>query len=469
MIASGYALIILRMKDHARVNSKGLEVQMNINNLDLNKQFIDAYNLLENSKSHIFITGKAGTGKSTLLQYLREHTSKNIVVLAPTGVAAVNVKGQTIHSFFRFKVDITLERVQKIRLRKENREMYHNIDTIIIDEVSMLRADILDCVDEFLRIYGRKRKEAFGGIQMIFIGDLYQLPPVVTHHEEDIFRDVYDSPYFFSAKVFKGLQLDYIDLAKIYRQQDDEFVELLNAIRHKTATDKHMQRLNERCRPDFIPDREDFYVYLTTTNAVADRINKEQLNRLRGNAYRFEGTVEGKFESKTLPTHEILDLKLGAQVMLLNNDPSERWVNGTVGKIINVHEDLTSTDIVEVELEGGHSVEVTPFKWEMFRFFFNEDTQMIESQSVGAFTQYPLKLSWAITIHKSQGKTFSKVIVDIGHGAFAHGQTYVALSRCTKLEGLVLKRPILKHHILLDPRIARFMDKWNGNFSKKQS
>jgi len=424
---------------------------------DFNQQFAQAYNLLENSKSNIFITGQAGTGKSTLLKYFREHTKKDMVVLAPTGVAAVNIMGQTIHSFFRFKPDITPESVADIRIRKENREIYKNIDAIIIDEVSMLRADLLDCVDAFLRIHGKKKKKPFGGIQIIFMGDLYQLPPVVTKEEKEIFRDIYTSPYFFSSKAYNEISVAFIDLAKIYRQQDDDFIELLNAIRNKEITSRHLQVLNERCDPLFYPDENDLYVYLTTTNRLADQINKTQLVRLEGKVYHFEGSIDGKFENKNLPTHEFLDIKIGAQVMLLNNDSSGRWINGSIGKVLSISGDLTATAIVEVQLDGGSVVEVAPFRWEMFRFYFNEDTQMIESEGVGSFTQYPLKLAWAVTIHKSQGKTFSKVIIDIGTGTFAHGQAYVALSRCTSLEGIILRKPIYKRHILLDGRVVDFM------------
>lgn len=432
------------------------------NGLDFNQQFAEAYDLLENSQRNIFVTGKAGTGKSTLLQYFREHTTKNVVVLAPTGVAAVNVKGQTVHSFFRFKPNITLEKVPTLKIKKADRELYRNMDAVIIDEVSMVRADLLDCVDAFLRLYGRDKKKVFGGVQMIFMGDLYQLPPVVNREEQDIFRGVYASPYFFDSKVFETLELACIDLSKIYRQTDDVFIELLNAIRTKCVAETQMRTLNERYNPYFIPPEDDFYIYLTTTNALADGINENHLQKLETKAYRYVGAVEGKFESKTLPTHKCLDLKVGSQVMLLNNDPQGRWVNGSIGKITDIVEDLSATDLISIELEDGREVEVSPFKWEMFRFCFNKDTETIESEMVGAFSQYPLKLAWAVTIHKSQGKTFSKVVVDIGQGAFSHGQTYVALSRCTTLDGLVLRKPILRKHLILDRRVVDFMSRYQA-------
>jgi len=430
--------------------------------IEFNNEFAKAYDLLENGSGNIFITGKAGTGKSTLLQYFRDHSVKNVVVLAPTGVAAVNIKGQTIHSFFRFKPDITPEGVHAIKIRRTQKALYQKVDIIIIDEISMVRADLLDCIDTFLKLHGKNRMEPFGGIQLVFIGDLYQLSPVVPRSEQDIFKDVYNSPYFFDSNIFQELsslgehpkRFQIIELKKIYRQKEEDFIKLLGTIRNKTATEDHLNALNKRHIPDFTPDADDFYIYLTTTNANADRVNHQRLKELHSESFCHEGTVTGKFESRNLPTHQSLKLKIGAQVMLLNNDPGGRWINGSLGKIIEI---LKEDNIVGVELSDGQLVEVTLFQWEMFRFFFNEDTETLESESVGSFSQYPLRLAWAVTIHKSQGKTFGKVIVDIGHGAFAHGQTYVALSRCTNFEGLILKRPILKRHILLDDDVVQFM------------
>lgn len=432
--------------------------------IEFNKEFARAYDLLENSRGNVFITGKAGTGKSTLLQYFRDHTTKNVAVLAPTGVAAVNIGGQTLHSFFRFKPDITPEGVRNIRLRKEQRKLYKSIDAIVVDEVSMVRADLLDCVDLFLRLHGKKSDRAFGGVQMVFIGDLYQLPPVVPQGEQNIFEGVYRSPYFFDSKIFREInhgeghpqKVEVVELKKIYRQKEEEFIKLLAAIRDKTVTEFHLRALNKRHIPQFTPPGDDFYIYLTTTNAMADRVNQKKLDELKTQSFYYEGTLTGAFESRTLPTALSLELKTGAQVMLLNNDPSGRWINGSVGKIVDI---LDEGKIVVVELVEGETVEVTPFKWEMYRFVYNEETQRLESESVGSFTQYPLRLAWAVTIHKSQGKTFSKVIVDLGSCAFAHGQAYVALSRCTNLEGLVLKKPLLKRHILLDDNVVQFMTK----------
>jgi hypothetical protein len=324
----------------------------------------------------------------------------------------------------------------------------------VIDEISMVRADLLDCVDAFLKVYGRHKNESFGGVQMVFFGDLYQLPPVVTREDRKVFEDVYPSPYFFDAKAYQDLHLEFIEFDKIYRQKEEDFIRLLGAIRSRTATEAHLKELNKRVNPTFRPQENEFYIYLTTTNALADKINQEYLGQLKTRAYHYDGEMNGKFDQKSLPTILNLDLKWGAQVMLLNNDPQGRWINGSIGRIISADE---SSEVIQVQLSGGQVVEVSPFTWEMFRYFYNEETEKVESEPVGSFRQYPLRLAWAVTIHKSQGQTFSKVIVDIGYGAFAHGQVYVALSRCSSFNGLVLTRPIRKEHILLDQRVIEFM------------
>lgn len=425
-------------------------------NIEFDQQFSRAYDLLENSRRNIFITGKAGTGKSTLLQYFRAHTSKRVVVLAPTGVAAVNVQGQTIHSFFRFKPDITPETVPSIRIRKAARRVYKNLDAVVIDEISMVRADLLDCMDGFLRLHGPKEDAPFGGVQMIFFGDLYQLPPVVAPHDRQVFTQVYLSPYFFDAKSFRSLNIERVELNKIYRQKEEDFIRLLSAVRDRSVTSQQMNLLNQRVNGRFEPPSGELYVYLTTTNAIADKINQEELAKLPSVSFYPEGEITNDFDKKVLPTQQILELKHGAQVMLLNNDSQGRWVNGSLGKIVSTPEEWEAAKRIRVELSEGRVMEVAPFTWEMFHFFYSEELQAVEARSVGSFKQYPLKLAWAMTIHKSQGKTFSKVVLDIGNGAFAPGQVYVALSRCTSFDGLVLKRPILRRHILLDGRVARF-------------
>ncbi len=309
-------------------------LMMNFSELDFNEEFVSAFEALENTGQHMFITGKAGTGKSTLLQYFREKTAKNVAVLAPTGVAAINIKGQTIHSFFNFKPDVTPESVGDIPVRKRKRKMYQELDAVIIDEVSMVRADLMDCVDIFLRLYGPDYDRPFGGIQMIFFGDLFQLPPVVGHGEEDIFKTHYPTPYFFSSKVFESLDFKIMQLKKIYRQKDEHFIRLLNAVRDDSVEHHHWEALNRRFKPDHQFSPEDFYIVLTTTNALADSVNNQRLQSLSGYPKIYQGVVSGEFERKSLPTPEVLELKSGAQVMMLNNDPEKRWVNGSLGKIV---------------------------------------------------------------------------------------------------------------------------------------
>ena len=435
--------------------------------LELNEQFLLAYELMEKTDRNAFVTGKAGTGKSTLLSYFRRNTDKKIVVLAPTGVAALNVRGQTIHSFFRFKPDITLSKVKKARPKGgDNGSIYQNLDAIVIDEISMVRADLLDCVDRFMRLNGRTGRRPFGGVQMIFIGDLYQLPPVVTGEERRIFKESYKSPYFFDAKLFEqGFEMDFVELEKVYRQKDERLLNVLNHVRNNTATEEHLRVLNEKCDPGFEPPSGDLYVYLTTTNALASEINEARLKRLKGSPVAAEGVISGDFERKSLPTDVSLRLKVGAQVMLLNNDSDGRWVNGSIGRVTGIDRD--DQIVLKVDLSDGTTVEVSPYTWELFNFTFDAEKRVVVSRKVGSFTQLPVKLAWAITIHKSQGKTFPKIILDMGRGAFAHGQTYVALSRCTTLEGLVLKKPLKKSHIFMDWKVVDFVTRYQYRLAER--
>lgn len=425
--------------------------------LELTPDFQKTLELLEKTDKSVFITGRAGTGKSTLLDYFRKNTRKNVVVLAPTGVAALNVEGQTIHSFFSFKPDVTVDKVKRLPPLKQ--KLIRNLDALIIDEISMVRADLLDCVDRALRLNRDFPDLPFGGLQMILIGDLYQLPPVVTENEQPVFSLHYDSPYFFSARVFQdeNFDLEFVELEKVFRQKDVAFLELLNVIRNRSVTEEQLAKLNARCQPDFIPKEDEFYITLTSTNEAADRINEERLSQLPGKAHRYEGLIEGEFDSTSLPTAETLTLKEGAQVMLLSNDPYGRWVNGSIGRIEEIIKVSGQPDVVLVRLQNNDLVDVLPHQWEIFHFEFDQKKKKIISRVVGTFTQYPLRLAWAVTIHKSQGKTFDRVIVDIGRGTFAHGQVYVALSRCTSFEGLVLKKPIKKSHIMMDYRVVRFL------------
>ena len=422
--------------------------------IDLNNQFKHALDIMEHTSNNLFITGRAGTGKSTLLAYFRNITTKKVAVLAPTGVAALNVHGQTIHSFFGFKPDITLEKVRKRRSNPTIISVYQKLDMIIIDEVSMVRADLLDCVDKFLRLNGPNIDAPFGGLQMIFIGDLYQLPPVINNTERESYESVYRTPYFYGARVFDSFKMELIELKKVYRQQDSNFIHILNSIRNNSVEDEDLESLNRRYQPDFEPVPGDFYIYLTTTNAMAKQINDSELAKLDTEAYTFTAEIEGKFGNEYMPTATELQVKVGAQIMMLNNDVAGRWVNGSVGRVTAIIPRVNETIIV-AELDEGEIVEIKPFTWKIYRFFV--DGGGLQSEAMGSFTQYPLMLAWAVTIHKSQGKTFEKVIVDMGRGAFACGQTYVALSRCTSLEGIVLKKPILKRHIITDDGIEDFL------------
>lgn len=438
------------------VSKPHVNVSVSSQQLDLNPEFQKAYELMEKTDKNVFITGRAGTGKSTLLTYFRNNTKKKVVVLAPTGVAAINVRGQTIHSFFKFRPDITIQRVKRHYKKNDSKNLYENIETIVIDEISMVRSDLLDCVDKFLRL-NRSSNRPFGGVQMIFIGDLYQLPPVVAGSEREIFRTHYASQYFFDAKVFQELQLEFIELEKVYRQKDDIFISLLNAVRNNSATEEHLFQINTRFIEDFIADPKSFSIHLTTTNDLADRINDDQLGRLKSKLFTYTGLIDGSFDKNSLPTDIELQLKVGAQVMMLNNDSQRRWVNGTIGKIIAIEKDEDDEDRIIVDLADGNIEEVTPFTWELFHFAFDQKANSLTSETVGTFTQYPMRLAWAVTIHKSQGKTFEKVIIDIGRGTFVHGQLYVALSRCTTLTGIVLKQPVQKKHIFMDWRVVKFV------------
>lgn len=432
--------------------------------IEFNPEFRQALHLMEETRTNVFVTGRAGTGKSTLLRYFRDTTEKDLVVLAPTGVAAVNIGGQTIHSFFGFGPDITPEKARQLTPTRQKAALYARLATIVIDEVSMVRADLLDCIDAFLRQHGPTTGAPFGGVQTIFIGDLYQLPPVVTQHERPVFEGLYDGPYFFNAHSFPALDAQLVELRTVYRQQDDpEFLEILNAIRNRTVTDDHLASLNERYQPDFEPPEGEPFVHLTTTNAGARAVNDARLAALEWRRHTFEGQLTGAFTERSLPAPLALQLKTGAQVMLVNNDSSGRWINGTLGTVTDIAKDTDGVGTadgdwrVAVELEDGGAVRVDPHTWEMYEYAVDPDTQRIEAEPIGSFTQFPLILAWAITIHKSQGKTFDRAIVDFERGTFAHGQAYVALSRCTSLDGLVLKQPVKPGHIRLDWRVVRFM------------
>jgi ATP-dependent exoDNAse (exonuclease V) alpha subunit len=330
----------------------------------------------------------------------------------------------------------------------------------------MVRADVLDCIDVFLRIYGPRTMQPFGGVQMIFIGDLYQLPPVVSSQERDIFSTTYQTPYFFSAQALQNFPLERIDLEKVYRQKDQTFVNLLNKIRNNSVTESDMDILNSRYGVKEKPGKQGYFVTLTTTNQRADEINQTHLAALKGKTYHAQAHIEGQFTKEYFPTAPDLHYKIGAQIMMLNNDSAKRWVNGSIGVIEKIGTDDEGNDYVRVRLQDSvGTVDVTPYTWEVFRFGVEGET--IVSEAVGKFTQFPFRLAWAITIHKSQGKTFDHVTIDIGRGAFAAGQIYVALSRCTSFEGIILQTPISRQNIRTDPRIYKFLTDYQYRQAEK--
>jgi hypothetical protein len=349
--------------------------------------------------------------------------------------------------------------------------LFKKLQTLVIDEISMVRADLLDCIDVFLRRFGPDSYQPFGGVQMVFIGDLLQLPPIVSRTDASVFGEYYATPYFFSAHVISPpsqliqvgeiFRFRVIELQKVYRQRDAEFIELLNAVRANTATAAHWQLLNMRYDPNYLIDPRDRAIHLVTTNAMAGEINDSHLRALRGTESCFTAESTGKFDAKSYPTDDVLSLKIGAQVMLMNNDRAGRWVNGTVGTVVEIGKSGPSEPAaVWVELATGETVDVYPHTWDMFEFRFDTGRRALETETVGSFTQYPLRLAWAVTIHKAQGKTFDTVILDIGSGTFAPGQLYVALSRCTSLEGITLKRPLQPRHALVDQRVVDWVEKF---------
>jgi hypothetical protein len=429
--------------------------------IELTDEFEAALEELEHGHAHLFLTGRAGTGKSTLLRHWRQRTQRRLVVLAPTGIAALNVQGQTIHSFFGLSPAETVTAVRKWVKKLPPDDKYRQLDTVVIDEISMVRADLIDCMDAFLRQMGPRQGQPFGGVRLVMFGDLFQLPPVVTPQQRDALRQVYATPYFFSANAFTGLAaapLATIALTRVFRQEEASFIELLDAIRTGAATERHFQALAARRDPHFEAPAGELWVHLTTTNAKALEVNESRLADLAGTEREFASVSVGERPAgMSLPTEETLRLKEGAQVMFVANDAARRWVNGTVGRVGGFGADEEGGTVVEVELAGGETVEVAPHTWEMYEWDFDQTTGQMGSSSVGSFTQYPLRLAWAITIHKSQGQTFDNLILDLERGTFAAGQLYVALSRCRTLGGLVLKQAVQRRHVLVDPAVVTFV------------
>ena len=426
--------------------------------LTINEAFQRTADIFEKSDRSVFVTGRAGTGKSTLLRWLCSRSKKRPVVLAPTGIAALLVGGQTIHSFFRFNSNITPEDAKGQRIYdKKRKPLYKKLRLLVIDEASMLRADLLDCMDVFLRRHGPDTSKPFGGVQMAFFGDLGQLPPVVTEVEKEAFSMLYRTPYFFSSPAMSELSTEIVELTHVYRQQDSEFINLLNRIRDGHLTDEDLRQLNSRHQPN--PPDDGNITTLTATNRVADALNEKRLQALPGDIRETEAELRGEFPESYSPTARTLRLKRGALVMLLNNDRDGQWVNGSRGIVQGLQNDANGEERLIVRLtENRRTVHVPRHNWDMFRYTLKDNA--IVAEEIGAFRQYPARLAWAITIHKSQGQTFDQMILDVGSGLFAHGQAYVALSRCTTLGGITLKRPLTADDICTDTEIRHAMSDW---------
>lgn len=434
-----------------------------------NKEFQDALQLITHTRQSVFLTGKAGTGKSTFLKYICNHTKKKYVVLAPTGIAAINAGGVTLHSFFKLPFrpmlpddpDLSLSHgriFEFFKYPKEKRKIIVEVDLIIIDEISMVRADIIDCVDRILRVYSGNMRLPFGGKQLLFVGDVFQLEPVVPSDQKEILSLFYASPFFFSARVFKDINLVPIELQKVYRQTDSVFINILDRIRNNAARKQELDTLNGRYFPSFEPQNEDMYITLATRRDQVDFINEKKLAELPGEEYVSVGKIEGDFPESSLPTQLNLSIKEQAQVIFIDNDYERRWVNGTIGMVSGIDENGN----VYVLLESGVEHLVEPTSWRNYKYKYNEKEKRIEEEIVGTFEQLPIRLAWAITVHKSQGLTFSRVVVDLTGGVFAGGQTYVALSRCTSLEGLVLKSKISSRDIFIRKEIVEFSQIFNN-------
>ncbi|WP_345080409.1 ATP-dependent DNA helicase [Nemorincola caseinilytica] len=434
-----------------------------------NTQFRQAVAFVTNTREHLFLTGRAGTGKTTFLKYIKEHCGKQCAVIAPTGVAAMNAGGETIHSFLQLpfgpfapgrasgfgtgmaEAQDAHSLLANLRMNEMKKKLIRRLDLLIIDEVSMVRADVLDAIDLVLRHVRRDHTQPFGGVQMVLIGDPYQLPPVVTDEDHAILGHFYNGPYFFDSWVIRQYPPVYIELKKIYRQKEQTFIDLLNRVRNGNALQSDVDLLNERYRPG--TQQEEGYIVLCTHNHIADDINKRALDGIDAPLHTFEATINGEVNERSIPGERLLQLKKGAQVMFIKNDlqTPRRYYNGKIGKVAGI-----GTGGIKVSFtDSSETVEVPLDTWRSVRYTLNKQTGNVEEEELGSFTQFPLRLAWAVTVHKSQGLTLEKAIVDLNR-AFAPGQVYVALSRCTSLDGLVLRSPLELHNILVDERVMEF-------------
>ena len=450
---------------------------MNTEELDVeNKEWQQALQIIQFTRRSLFLTGKAGTGKSTFLRYVAQHTKKKYVVLAPTGIAAINAGGQTLHSFFKLPFHPLLPNDTRYSVRNmrktlkysgETIKLIRELELIIIDEISMVRADIIDFIDRLLRIYCRNMREPFGGKQLLLVGDIFQLEPVVKEEEWRLMQPFYSSAYFFAAKIWQEMQLVSIELRKVYRQSDAKFIGILDRIRENAATDTDLKAINARVGKESQIKQNSFEITLATRRDTVDYINGQKLSELEGETSMFKGKIKGEFPLTSLPAPMELEIKPGAQVIFVKNDKEKRWVNGTIGVVTGIDEEEGIIGVVD---EDGYEHDVACEVWENMRYTFDEKEQKIVEELLGTFVQFPLRLAWAITVHKSQGLTFRRVKIDFsGGGAFAGGQTYVALSRCSSLEGITLEEPIHQSDIFVRPEVVAFARRYNDGKLMRQA